>query len=120
MAQENTKVMLDELYAFMDIPYNLDTRNSTLGCLMHGGDSCTSSNDILGLHRNRDFDPNHWTKELSREVNVTNTDVESMPCQNDISMLQHVSHFEEWCRGVIWELGYPHLNASIAQAMSTS
>ena len=83
VARENTKVVLDELYAFMDIPYDLDTRNSTLGCLMHGGDSCTSSNDILGLHRNRDFDPNHWTKELSREVNVTNTDVESMPCQND-------------------------------------
>ena len=62
-----TKMILDELYEFMGIPFDLEAQNSTLGYLMHG-ESHASHRQYYALFRDSDFDPNHWTKELSREV----------------------------------------------------
>ena len=69
VSEEHTKMILQELYEFMGIQYDLEARNRTLGYLMHG-ESRASHREYYGLLRDRDFDPNHWTKELSREVNV--------------------------------------------------
>ena len=76
VSDNHTKVILDELYKFMGIPYDLKAQNSSLGYLMHG-ESHASHGEYYGLFRDSDFDPNHWTKELTGEVNVTNSDVVS-------------------------------------------
>ena len=76
MSENHTKAILDELYEFMGIPYDLKAQNNTLEYLMHG-ESHTSHHKYASLFRDRDFDPNHWTKELSGEVNVTNSGVVS-------------------------------------------
>ena len=76
MSENHTKATLDELYEFMGIPYDLKAQNITLGYLMHG-ESQASHRKYVSLFRDRDFDPNHWTKELSGEVNITNSDVVS-------------------------------------------
>ena len=44
----------------MSIPFALEAK---LSGLLHGGNG-----GYYGLSRNKDFDPNHWTKELSKEV----------------------------------------------------
>ena len=67
MSEEHTKMILEELYEFMAIPYDLEAQNRTLGYLMHG-ESHASHSEYFGLFRDRDFDPNHWTNELSSEV----------------------------------------------------
>ena len=71
MSENHTKAILDELYKFMGIPYDLKAQNNTLEYLMHG-ESQASHRKYVSLFRDRDFDPNHWTKELSGEVNITN------------------------------------------------
>ena len=67
MSENHTKEILDELYEFMQIPYNLDAQHTTLGYLMHGK-SWATHGQYYALIRDREFDPNHWTKELSTEV----------------------------------------------------
>ena len=118
MSNNHTKAILDELYEFMGIPYDLKAQNSSLGYLMHG-ESHTSHGEYYGLFRDSDFDPNHWTKELSGEVNVTNSDVVSHMSKKPISLLQQISHVEKWCSGVIQKLDYPPFNASTTKATST-
>ena len=44
----------------MGIPFALEAK---LSGLLHGGNG-----GYYGLSRKKDFDPNHWTKELSKEV----------------------------------------------------
>ena len=51
----------------MQIPYDLDAQNTTLGYLMHG-ESLATHGQYYALFRDREFDPNHWTEELSKEV----------------------------------------------------
>ena len=62
-----TEERLKEIYEFMGIPVNFKSGNRNLGHLMHG-ESHSSSNKYYGLVRDRDFDPNHWTGQLSKEV----------------------------------------------------
>merc|ERR1712117_173444 len=98
VSENHTKEILDELYEFMRIPYDLDAQNTTLGYLMHGEPRDTHS-QYYALFRDREFDPNHWTKELSRK---------------------RVSQVEKWCSGVIQELGYPLFNATTTNAASVN
>ena len=60
VSEEHTEDILRELYDFMGIPFALEAK---LSRLLHVGDG-----GFYGLSRKKDFDPNHWTKELSREV----------------------------------------------------
>ena len=69
MSEDHTTEVLDELYQFMQIPYDLDAQNTTLGYLMHG-ESRATHGQYYALFRDKEFDPNHWTKELSREVQI--------------------------------------------------
>ena len=62
VSEEHTEDILRELYDFMGIPFVL---KSKLSRLLHGG-----KDGYYGLSRNDNFDPNHWTKELSREVSL--------------------------------------------------
>ena len=61
----HTKVILDDLYKFMGMPWDLEAQNKTLEGLMHGG---STTGKYFSTSRDKDFDPNHWKKELSREV----------------------------------------------------
>ena len=65
--EENTWEIFKGLYEFMGIPVDLETGNSKLGNLLHGG-SRASHKAYYELSRDKNFDPNHWTKQLSREV----------------------------------------------------
>lgn len=67
VSEKHNKDVLDELYKFMGITYDLRARNRTLGYLLHGK-SHVPHHGYYTLVRGRDFDPNHWIKELSREV----------------------------------------------------
>ena len=63
VSEEHTEDILKELYDFIGIPYPL---NGKLAELLHGG--ANPKFGYYGLSRGKAFDPNHWTKELSREV----------------------------------------------------
>ena len=60
VSKEHTEDILRELYDFMGIPFAIEAK---LSGLLHGGNG-----GYYGLSRNQDFDPNHWTKELSKDV----------------------------------------------------
>ena len=62
-----TEKILKELYEFMGIPVNFKSGNSNMGYLLHGK-SHSSPVDYYGLDRDKDFDPNHWTGQLSKKV----------------------------------------------------
>ena len=81
MSANHTEEIIDELYEFMQIPYDLDAQNTTLGYLMHG-ESHATHGQYYALFRDREFDPNHWTKELSREV-LINKFIALFSCQNN-------------------------------------
>ena len=67
VSEEHTVEILRELYKFMGIPFDLKAWNSTLGYLMHG-ESHASHGEYWSLFRDKDFDPNHWTKHLKNTV----------------------------------------------------
>ena len=67
MKKKNTKIILKELYEFMGIPADFEMGNSKLRDLLHGG-SRESHKQFYNTFRDKNFDPNHWTKQLSREV----------------------------------------------------
>ena len=67
VSKKHTEDIIKELHDFMGIPYNLESQKSTLGGLVHG-ESDASQEGYYGLFRDKSFDPNHWTKELSQEV----------------------------------------------------
>ena len=120
MSENQTKEILDELYDFMQIPYDLDAQNTTLGYLMHG-ESRATHGQYYALFRGRDFDPNHWTKDLSQEVKFIDEKIIALfSCPKNFSSLQHVSQVEKWCGGVIQELGYHLLNATTMNAASVN
>ena len=119
VSENHTKEILDELYEFMQIPYDLDAQNTTLGYLMHGESRDTHS-QYYALFRDREFDPNHWTKELSKKVKAIKTFIALFSCLNNFPLLQRVSQVEKWCSGVIQELGYPLFNATTTNAASVS
>ena len=70
MSVEHTEKILKELYEFMGIPLDLESKNRTWEYLLHGESrrSTDSNEDYYGLLRGDDFDPNHWTKQLKEEV----------------------------------------------------
>ena len=117
MSENQTKEILDELYNFMQIPYDLDAQNTTLGYLMHGESRDTHS-QYYALFRDREFDPNHWTKELSSKVKLIKKYIALLFHPNNSPSLQRVSQVEKWCGGVIQELGYPLFNATTTNAAS--
>ena len=113
MSANHTEEIIDELYEFMQIPYDLDAQNTTLGYQVHG-ESLATHREYYALFRGREFDPNHWTKELSTEVLIKN--IALFSCPNNFPSLQHVSKVEKWCSGVIRELGYPLFNTTTGQS----
>ena len=74
VSKEHTMDLLKELYDFMGIQIQLKSQNSELEGLLHA----ETNGGYYGLSRDKDFDPNHWTKELSSEVIVINSDVVSL------------------------------------------
>ena len=64
VSKRHTVSTLKELYKFMGIPFNLESKNSKLESLSHESQPI----GFYGLLRGKDFDPNHWTKELNGEV----------------------------------------------------
>ena len=64
VSKRHTGTTLKELYEFMAIPFDLESQNSKLEGLSHE----SQPTGFYGLLRGKDFDPNHWTKELTREV----------------------------------------------------
>ena len=106
VSENHTKAILDELYEFMEIPFDLEAQNSTLGYLMHG-ESHASHSEYYGLFRDKDFDPNHWTKELHGKVIESSYFVgnlflklliASMLCFSNYLMLRNgaVTSFKNW------------------------
>ena len=71
-----------ELYDFMGIPFALEAK---LSGLLHGGDG-----GYYVLSRKKDFDPNHWTKELSREVRKQRV---LSPNSNDQHLINYTEYF---------------------------
>ena len=64
VSEEHTEDILKELYDFMGIKFNLESQNGKLGGLLQE----ETNGGYYGLSRDKGFDPNHWTKELNREV----------------------------------------------------
>ena len=64
VSKKRTGAILKDLYKFMDIPFDLESQNSNLEGLSYE----SQPTGFYGLLRSKDFDPNHWTKELNREV----------------------------------------------------
>ena len=64
VSEEHTEDILKELYDFMGIQFSLKSQNGKFGGLIQGA----TDGGYYGLYRDKGFDPNHWTKELNREV----------------------------------------------------
>ena len=64
MSEEHTVDILTEIYDFMGIPFVLESEEGQWGGLLQG----ETNRGYYGLSRDKGFDPNHWTKELNREV----------------------------------------------------
>ena len=109
VSEYHTKEILDELYDFMKIPYDLEAQNTTLGYLMHGR-SNESHGGYFDLSKRKEFDPNHWTKDLNGVVIEGCSDfVCTLFPKRHVSLLfQQIHHVEEWCGDVIQALGYPY------------
>ena len=67
VSKEHTMSLLKLLYDFMGFPYDLENINKTLGDLLHGGEK-EDRGRYYSLNRDKNFDPNHWRRDLSREV----------------------------------------------------
>ena len=65
----------------MGIPFALEAK---LSGLLHGGDG-----GYYGLSRNQDFDPNHWTKELSKDVR---NQIIFIPNPNDQCLINYTEY----------------------------
>ena len=66
VSKEHTMSLLKLVYDFMGFPYDLDSINSTLGDLLHGEKK--DHGRYYSLSRDNNFDPNHWTRDLRKEV----------------------------------------------------
>ena len=64
VSEEHTEEILKELYDFMGIPFSPQSQKEKFGSLLQGN----NKGGYYGLSRGKDFDPNHWTKELNIEV----------------------------------------------------
>ena len=62
--RHTTGGILKDLYKFMGIPFDFESQSSKLEGLSHEA----QPTGFYGLLRDEEFDPNHWTKELNREV----------------------------------------------------
>ena len=108
VSKEHTMSLLKLLYDFMGFPYDLENINKTLGDLLHGGEK-EDRGRYYSLNRDKNFDPNHWRGDLSREVRcVPNPHVLiRIKKATELSQfLQSLSEVEGSCGEVIQELGY--------------
>ena len=64
VSKEYTDFLLKSLYDFMDIPFDLESQNRKLRSILHG----EANGGYYGVVRDKNFDPNHRTKELNSTV----------------------------------------------------
>ena len=66
VSKEHTIPLLKLLYDFMGLPYDVESINKNLEDLLHGDKE--GHGRYYSLRRDTNFDPNHWRRDLSREV----------------------------------------------------